>query len=934
VAPDVGDEAPVGPSEGQLIGRYRVLGRLGAGGMGIVVAASDPELGRRVAIKVLRRDRPAPGAKPVEHTVRLDQAGRRRNLDREQLLAEARAVAQVSHLNLVTIFEVGEVNGQIFLAMEYVEGETLTRWLEKKRSVGDVLDVFVQAGRGLAAVHAAGLVHGDFKPDNALVDRTGRVRVIDFGLARAAAAAAEGGRPVGTPRYMAPEQFAGRPVDSRADQFAFCVALYEALYGEIPFPAAACDAELASRRRALGPLRPASHRGPRALERAVLRGLARDPAARFASMDDLLAALERVVSRKRALQQLGVAVALAVSAVAAALSLTGGSERDPCESVDRDLAGVWDRVADGRIRAAFTASSRPHAASSYERARTALHAYAGAWTRTRRSACRAARSGEESPALRDRRGACLDRRRLRLGALVEMLARADDEIVDRALEATADLEPIEACSDGEALLAGPPPSTDPAARAELAALEPKVAEAEVTLLAGRAADAERALGPLLARARALGNQPLIASIARLHGRALEDLDRAAEARDALFESVGAAERAGLAPAAADAHVDLIRVVGVRLAQHSEARLLARAAGAALERSATREDPSRRAALLTAEGAVEMEVPNLPRSAELLGRALALRRSNLPADHPDIAVSEMSLGTCLSRQARFAEARAHLEAATTFRRRVFGDHHPLTASALIDLGVALYKEGRHDDARDQFRAALAILERMPELRGYPKVLNNLAALETKAGRPEQAIRYHEAALAIRRTRLGPDHPEVASSLYNLGVAYAELGQLDRALQLLQSALEIDRRALGEEHGAYAGDVVAVADILRRLGRVREALEMAEKGLGLLIRELGTDHPGTGSARMVMGAALIARRRHREAIPVLERSIELLPPADPDQAMAKFHLAQALAATGKRAAARALARDAREQLSRGGQRHSIAVVDAWLARAGGR
>jgi eukaryotic-like serine/threonine-protein kinase len=174
------------PERGSTLGRYVVLAELGAGGMGRVLAAYDAELDRRVALKLLHPGARGSGSKVEEHTVRLDRAGHARNLDRELLLAEARAMARLSHPNLVAVFEVGEVGDAVFLAMEHVTGATLDGWLaERPRSLGEILRVFIEIARGLAAAHAAGLVHGDVKPSNVLVEPNRRVRVIDFGLARA-----------------------------------------------------------------------------------------------------------------------------------------------------------------------------------------------------------------------------------------------------------------------------------------------------------------------------------------------------------------------------------------------------------------------------------------------------------------------------------------------------------------------------------------------------------------------------------------------------------------------------------------------------------------------------------------------------------------------------------------------------------------------------
>jgi serine/threonine protein kinase len=282
---------------GDRVGRYLVLSTLGTGGMGIVFAAYDPQLDRKVALKLLRANL---------------GAGIHAREARARLKREAQAIAQLSHPNVVHVYDVGATDdGDVYIAMEFVEGDTVTAWLKRyPRMWREVLDVFLQAGRGLSAAHGVGLLHRDFKPDNVLVGGDGRVRVTDFGLARsllvpdgdaaeprpvAAGSALRAeltstGAVLGTPRYMAPEQMTGPAIDARADQFSFCVALYEALYSMHPLPGATSVAMLETGEPAMAP--PEGTRVPPAIARAVQRGLDRDRGKRFGTMASLLAELE------------------------------------------------------------------------------------------------------------------------------------------------------------------------------------------------------------------------------------------------------------------------------------------------------------------------------------------------------------------------------------------------------------------------------------------------------------------------------------------------------------------------------------------------------------------------------------------------------------------------------------------------------------------
>lgn len=274
----------------ETLGRYELVRRLGSGGMGLILVAYDPQLDREVAIKILR-------------------AGVDGGTDHERLLAEARAAARLSHPNVVAMHDVGVHDGRVFVAMELVRGVSFRSWLADHHAWREVLDILLQAGDGLMAAHEAGLVHRDFKPANMLVGDDGRVRVVDFGLARAASELPVDaslpdfgeqtlrslytmtGEVVGTPAYMAPEQWIGGTVDARADQFSFCVCLYEGLFGERPFEGGTLTA---IREAVLGaPLQmpPFSDRLPPVIRSVLERGLSRRREDRYPDMTALLSEL-------------------------------------------------------------------------------------------------------------------------------------------------------------------------------------------------------------------------------------------------------------------------------------------------------------------------------------------------------------------------------------------------------------------------------------------------------------------------------------------------------------------------------------------------------------------------------------------------------------------------------------------------------------------
>ena len=436
--------------------------------MGVVYKAFDPELGRTIALKLLNTDGGSSGG------------------HRDRLIREAQALARLSHPNVVAVHDVGTFGDDVFIAMEFVEGETLREWLkERPRTQREILDVFLAAGQGLAAAHRAGLVHRDFKPDNVVVgldapppDGTagarrlgdGRVRVLDFGLARdtstgpreldgsepASEASARqetitavdggrGARPartpdplphgsepsldylgsrgslssplthvgsvLGTPRYMAPEQHRGETADECADQFSFCVALYEALYGQAPF----AGRELAELEDSVlaGQVQepPPGARVPRRLRLVLLRGLAVNPGDRYPSMDALMAQLAPPRVERAHWFTLGAI------AVALGLVVWGGlgwrahalERAQLCQGAPKRLAGVWDDAAKRRVHDALLATRKSYAVDAWSNVEATLDRYATRWAQMHRDSCEATRlRGEQTDAVMTLRMACLD----------------------------------------------------------------------------------------------------------------------------------------------------------------------------------------------------------------------------------------------------------------------------------------------------------------------------------------------------------------------------------------------------------------------------------------------------------------------------------------------------------------------------------------------
>jgi eukaryotic-like serine/threonine-protein kinase len=457
------------------VGRYELERQLGAGGGGIVFAAADPELSRRVALKLL--------------------AARSR---RDQMLAEAHALARLAHPNVVPIFDVGTHEDQIFLVMELVEGGTLRTWLESApRSIPDILRAYRDAGAGLAAAHRAGFIHRDFKPDNALVGAGDdhRVRVVDFGLVHVDGEARAG---LGTPRYMPPEQASGGTITAAADQYSFCAALREAI-----------------RARKLDAAGTRADAIPRWIDDILARGLARDPASRWPSMDALLHALALDPAarwRRRGL----VAGVLVLGAAAFIIGRAQSDSLPDCDGGTSELAKVWSPSVRDAIAAKLDALGTPYAREVKSKLTTALDDYAKSWSIGHLDACQMHQRGAQSDALFDRRTRCLDAAYSALTAATIVVREVAKEGLAQAVIATQELPSLTRCADQELLSTSitPPP---PERALEVAALERELAAREVDVHAARI-DVP-ALASLVMRARQIGDLHVLAKALRLRGLA-------------------------------------------------------------------------------------------------------------------------------------------------------------------------------------------------------------------------------------------------------------------------------------------------------------------------------------------------------------------------------------------------------------------------------
>ncbi|WP_052550119.1 serine/threonine-protein kinase [Enhygromyxa salina] len=387
-------------SAGAMFGRYVLVQSIGRGDMGEVWVAIDPDLDRKVALKLLA---PTTEAKQPNSTA--------------QLLANARAMAGLTHPHVVTIHDVGEVDGQLCIAMEYVDGQSLAAWLSRgPYSWQEALAVLRQAGAALAAAHDVGLVHRNFKPGNVMIDSSGRVRVLDFGLARSQQS---DGAPL---RYLAPEQLRGEPADARSDMFSFCVVLFEALYGARPFAGDTREALAAQIKGGKRVEIAAEERAPAWVHEVVIRGLAHDPNHRFDDMQRLLRAIERSPVQQQRRRRV-IAATLVTMTITVGL-VVGITRHDPCDAqAARALA--WNPALEAQLRAQIDPRT-PAGSLVSQRLSEGLERSSAAWAAGQTQLCHDLRAKRITPGLQAVRERCLQDRRLAINALTGLSTSGED----------------------------------------------------------------------------------------------------------------------------------------------------------------------------------------------------------------------------------------------------------------------------------------------------------------------------------------------------------------------------------------------------------------------------------------------------------------------------------------------------------------------------
>jgi tetratricopeptide (TPR) repeat protein/predicted Ser/Thr protein kinase len=854
--------APLAP--GTLVAdQYRIVRPIGEGGMGVVYLARDNTLHRDVAVKLCT----GLSASAVHRIQR-----------------EAMALAKLAHPNVVVVYQAGEIDGRFFIAMEYVAGGTAGAWIEGRRA-SEIVALYAAAGDGLAAAHRAGLVHRDFKPDNVLVDSDGRPRVADFGLARASEDAetydddpvanarhTQAGAVMGTLAYMAPEQLEGIDVDARADQYAFAVSLWEALFGERPTKAQTVSIPEGTS-RSMPRSRASNDSVPKHVTAALLRALSEDRAQRWPDMNALLHELRRdpAATRRRAIAMFGAIALIGVGAATA--SMWGGEQPAPqCTDAPAQIAEVWNDDRSSAIALVVGDTAWP---PIEER----LSARVTEWVEQHRAACRATRiDGSASEDVLDRRMLCLDARKQQLESTLRALEHGTATAVSNAPVAIDSLPASEACLSALPFGEQELPS-DPAVREQIREAQSLVAEATAASLDPSALDGYEKAQRGVELAKTTGWPPIIAEAATARAEVLSGLMRRTEALAAFTEAqhlaivadndvlaiyayADGAEMLAEAGRAAEAQqwlaiahslwersgkdpADGQRVLGATANVAWQDHRPQDALEATLEQVELTDEAF--GSRLTSQAANQMNlalayerVGRSQESLDAIHRAIDLAIAAVGADHPTVAKCYAIRAEILMRAGDLTEAQGYALRSLSISERWFGPHDPRQLQSLTVLFEVVRRRG-------DFGVAQAIGERALDIRkrsdpGSPDIAkdeSNLAMIAVEQGDYDAAAPRAAASLAMLEATFGPDKPDLINALILVGYIARERPEpeLDASARHLTRARDIAYATIGRDTADAVNADIELAKTRLVLGEATEvARELEERSVELATMEL--------------------------------------------------------------------------------------------------
>lgn len=871
--------ATTGP--GSRVDRYVLKRKLHGGSMGTVFEAYDPELERRVAIKLV--------------------VPRRRHRTAETLRNEARAMSLVRHPNVIEVLSIGSFAQGIYIAMPFIEGKTLKRWLaDEERSIPEILAAFVDAAKGLSAAHAVGIVHRDFKPENVMIGNDGTVVVLDFGIA--VPGEPETGevsrellvqtdprsaqRIVGTPHYLAPEQFALDTLGPATDQFAYCVALYEAVFGTDPFGTDEVAARADAVTRGLRVV-PPDNGVPTRVRNAILRGLKPEPSQRFPSMEALIDELNARPRRR------SPAVVLACGAVLsiAALSLQGLGDHSSCKSASEYRTELWPESRRRNVEAGLAESTLAYAAHARPLVLDRLTRYATTWAEHRAEACEAHAGDSAESTVLDERIACLERSALAFSQLSQHLEAADNALVLTSISAIERLPAVAACSDGRTSL---PPSL-PADAVELVRRARNLyVTAEELASVGRYEEAAETAESGVALARESGAPLVLAEGLLALGGIRRYVDSGEQAREAFEECYLVADANDLPTRARCASL-MLSTLAESERHPEEVAHWEQFAEAAVDRGvATTTD---RITLLGALAVARRSRGDYEGAIEHLEAALVLadRAPDLP--HPQRLYLNHNLASYQLAAGEVEAGLASLLEVAASKRAFLGGGHPSVALTLDSIAVALAELGRPQEAVPYAKEAVEIeIEAVGRAHDDTlRVTANLIGILGLAGQNEEAAPLARETVRLAEESLGSEHPRVANALNMLGSTLLGSGDVEGAVVAFERARDVREAALGPDHPRLLVSHTLVAEARLKGGDATTAEVSARRAVEIGHVAYPDGHHRLVDALTVHGRSLRECGRLADALAVLREAVSMAATVDsrPSQhAEASLELADTL------------------------------------------
>lgn len=844
--------------KGTQIGHFEIIGLLATGGMGHVYEARDCNLERRVALKLLA----LPPSSLIPDL-------------KQRLIEEAKALARLQHSNVVAVYEVAADCDDVHIAMEFVEGETVTDWLAgDDRSVREILSVFAQAARGLSAAHAADLVHRDVKAQNLIVRSDGHAKVIDFGLVRAACEELpRSDKPldnsnidpgltltgvlVGTPAYASPEQISGSEIGAESDVFSFCVTLYEALTGTRPFRGTSIEELRSALQGAETPGMPV--RWPGRLQRLLTQGLSLEPSQR-PSMAALATTLEGLLSRRSR----NIKAAIAISALAGALVVGqsfAGAKEERCTGSESRVQSVWSAAQQNTLQSAILATGLPFAQDTWDRVESEIGTFTSEWKLAHVEACEAVTiRKEQSPRMLDLRMACLDTRLRDVDAAITALTQVDAGTVRHAIAAVGHLESVDQCGNLSLIEEMEALPNDETARREIIAIQDTLSKARTHLRLGSFEQALKEAQPAAQLAKTLRHRPTEARALSVLGDSYAALGKLKKAAAAYEESILASVAGGDQRWEAEVLASLTQVKGAEMAHFEEARKSAQRALALVERIG---DPVIEASVRHAYGSL-LETQGQPAQAAeqvTLGLA-ALGSDNAEFDRALVHSLLLDLSAAVHTDSyEFRRAIELQEESLEITKRLFGGKHPHVAQSLEHLASSHYRLDENDKAKELLKRATEIRDAATgEDNDFARLYFPAATEEEPGPRLEKLTAALEAALRL----YGEVHPNVAMVLYGMGETELELHLLDEGLAHLERSVTILRALQAPESQELFAPLWTLSQAYSAVSKSDEALEAA---LACLVSASG-DAGTIALAKHRLAEVHVQADRWAEALPYLD------------------------------------------------------------------